>query len=85
MFILCFLQVVRDSIGHNMAWIDPETLKACNRNEWVPLLHNVCMLHSALRLRHVYGLVGLNKPYEFDFNINKLWVSSSDLLIFICT
>eukprot|EP00794_Sanderia_malayensis_P000407 gene407-1042_t len=66
---------LKSSLTRNFSWIDPEVWKKSMRNEWLPLLHNACMLHSTLRLRHRFSFVGLNRPYEFDFPVSKLWQS----------
>lgn len=43
-------------------YIDADTLKQCQRPEWPALLHNLCYLHGAVRLRARYGRGGWNVP-----------------------
>jgi hypothetical protein len=58
-----------------MTWIDNELLRASNRPEWPALLHNICMLHSAIRLRCRFDLAGWNKPEAFrNVGTGDLWV-----------
>ena len=45
------------------------------RAEWPALLHNLCMLHSLVRLRTRYGLAGWNKPMDLrNLGTAELWV-----------
>lgn len=45
------------------------------RTEWPALLHNLCMLHSLVRLRTRYGLTGWNKPMDLrNLGTAELWV-----------
>lgn len=51
------------------------------RPEWPALLHNLCMLHSLVRLRTRFGLTGWNKPMDLrNIGTAELWVSITDHL-----
>ena len=59
-----------------MAWVDADLLRVSNRVEWPALLHNICMLHSVVRLRARYQLSGFNRPEDFAvIGTAELWVS----------
>ena len=67
-----------------MMWVDGDLLRASGRLEWPALLHNVCMLHSLLRLRARFGLAGWNKPHDLaNVGTASLWVSFSDADLFM--
>lgn len=58
-----------------MTWVDNELLRVSNRAEWPAVLHNICMVHSAVRLRSRFKLVGWNNPEDFrNIGTGELWV-----------
>ncbi|XP_071504103.1 dynein axonemal heavy chain 5-like [Diadema antillarum] len=65
-------KIVKESLLRAVSSFDADTLKACSRSEWVPLLHNLAMLHATVRLRSRFGLAGWNYPEIMDFSHNEL-------------
>ena len=56
-------------------------MRVSMRPEWPALLHNLCMLHSLVRLRTRFGLTGWNKPMDLrNIGTAELWVSITDHL-----
>lgn len=72
--------MVRNSLVGSISQLDQETLKHSGRTEWPPLLHNLAMLHAAVRLRALYGMYGWNYPATMDFSFSEIHVSSINLL-----
>ena len=57
--------------------MDSDLLRVSSRQEWPALLHNLCMLHSLVRLRSRYGLAGWNKTLDLrHVGTAELWVSA---------
>ncbi|XP_048577711.1 dynein axonemal heavy chain 8 isoform X3 [Nematostella vectensis] len=66
----------KDSLQRSMTWVDNELLRISNRPEWPALLHNLCMLHSIVRLRTRFKLAGWNRPEDFKgIGTAELWQS----------
>ncbi|PIK47982.1 putative dynein heavy chain 5, axonemal-like [Apostichopus japonicus] len=65
-------RMVRNSLVGSISQLDQETLKHSGRTEWPPLLHNLAMLHAAVRLRALYGMYGWNYPATMDFSFNEI-------------
>ncbi|XP_030850579.1 dynein heavy chain 8, axonemal isoform X3 [Strongylocentrotus purpuratus] len=65
-------KIVKESLLRAVSSFEPEQLKASSRSEWVPLLHNIAMVHATVRLRGRYGLAGWNYPDVMDFSHNEL-------------
>ncbi|XP_041462850.1 dynein heavy chain 8, axonemal-like [Lytechinus variegatus] len=65
-------KIVKESLLRAVSSFEPEQLKASSRSEWVPLLHNIAMVHAMIRLRGRYGLAGWNYPDVMDFSHNEL-------------
>lgn len=59
-------------------YVDCDMLSMSSRPEWLPCLHNICLLHGAIRLRSKLPInVGWQDPHAFDdVNITHLKVSS---------
>lgn len=56
--------------------MDSDLLRVSARQEWPAVLHNICMLHSLVRLRTRYGLTGWNKGLDLmNVGTAELWVS----------
>ncbi|XP_066278010.1 uncharacterized protein [Branchiostoma lanceolatum] len=64
--------MMRDHMVRSMQWIEPETLKTSTRPEWPAVLHNLFMVHGALRLRARFGRGGWNRPEDMVFGNNEL-------------
>ncbi|KAI8520697.1 hypothetical protein Bbelb_004510 [Branchiostoma belcheri] len=64
--------MMRDHMVRSMQWIEPETLKTSTRPEWPAVLHNLFMVHGALRLRARFGRGGWNRPGDMIFGNNEL-------------
>ncbi|RDD45872.1 Dynein heavy chain 5, axonemal [Trichoplax sp. H2] len=64
---------MRESILSCLNWIEPDTFKTSQRSEWIPLLHNLCLLHSSLRLRTRYKNRGWNAPYDLEWSNSEFW------------
>lgn len=72
----CSLQNTKDSLQRSLLWVDGDLLRVSARQEWPALLHNLCMLHSLVRLRTRYGLTGWNKGLDLkNVGTAELWVS----------
>jgi len=64
----------KDSLQRSLQWVDGDLIRVSIRQEWPALLHNLCMLHSLIRLRTRYGLTGWNKPLDLrNFGTAELW------------
>lgn len=64
----------KDSLQRSLQWVDSDLIRVSSRQEWPALLHNLCMLHSLIRLRTRYGLTGWNKPLDLrNFGTAELW------------
>ena len=73
-------QNTKDSLQRSLQWVDSDLIRVSSRQEWPALLHNLCMLHSLIRLRTRYGLTGWNKPLDLrNFGTAELWVSITAL------
>lgn len=74
-------QNTKDSLQRSLQWVDSELMRVSVRPEWPALLHNLCMLHSLVRLRTRFGLTGWNKPMDLrNLGTAELWVSITDHL-----
>lgn len=72
----CFFQNAKDSLQRSLQWVDSDLLRVSARQEWPAVLHNICMLHSLVRLRTRYGLTGWNKGLDLmNVGTAELWVS----------
>ena len=49
----------------SFGWLDADVVKQSSRPEWPAVLHNLCYLHGALRLRARFGRGGWNSPLDF--------------------
>lgn len=58
--------------------VDSDVINASSRPEWLPCLHNVCLLHGAIRLRgRLPSSVGWQQPEAFcDVNYEQLKVGA---------
>ena len=56
---------MKENLLRAFSWVDADLLKQSNRTEWAPLLHNICYLHGAIRLRARLGRAGWNQPQDF--------------------
>ncbi|XP_071954985.1 uncharacterized protein [Antedon mediterranea] len=65
-------QIMRENLVRGISLIDSDLLKTSSRSEWPPLLHNLIMLHGALRLRGRFGRAGWNLPQDMDFKFNEI-------------
>lgn len=64
----------KDSLQRSLQWVDSELMRVSMRPEWPALLHNLCMLHSLVRLRTRFGLTGWNKPMDLrNIGTAELW------------
>lgn len=64
----------KDSLQRSLQWVDSELMRVSTRPEWPALLHNLCMLHSLVRLRTRFGLTGWNKPMDLrNIGTAELW------------
>ena len=55
--------------------MDSELLKQNSRSEWPALLHNICYLHAAIKLRGRFQRGGWNCPADFmNIGNNQLQV-----------
>ncbi|XP_077977225.1 dynein axonemal heavy chain 8-like isoform X3 [Glandiceps talaboti] len=66
-------RVMKDNMIRSLSVIDADTLKSSSRSEWAPIVHNLCMLHGAVRLRARFGRAGWNRPYCMDFSSTELF------------
>ena len=66
--------LMRSSLIYSMVTMDPDQLRQSPRSEWPILVHNLCFLHAAIRLRTRYGTYGWSRPKQLEC------VSHSDLL-----
>lgn len=56
--------------------VDTEMLKSSSRSEWPAMLHNLCFIHGAIRLRSRYHRAGFNIPQDlFPVGTQELLVS----------
>jgi dynein heavy chain len=80
MLPLCYLlQTMKDNLVRAFSTMDPELLRQNNRSEWPALLHNVCYLHAAIKLRARFGRGGWNCPHDFlHIGNNQLQVTGED-------
>ena len=79
-------QNTKDSLQRSLQWVDGDLIRVSIRQEWPALLHNLCMLHSLIRLRTRYGLTGWNKPLDLrNFGTAELWVRVTALYTVILT
>ena len=65
--IYIFFQTMRDLLVRSFQWImwqEPDIVKKISRPEWPVLLHNMCYLHAAIKLRARVGRGGWNNPSE---------------------
>lgn len=68
---------MKETLVRDFSVVDSETLKCSGRNEWPAMLHNLCYIHSAVRLRARYDKAGFNVPYAFDsVGAQELFVST---------
>ncbi|XP_070568705.1 dynein axonemal heavy chain 5-like isoform X4 [Ptychodera flava] len=67
------ITVMKDNMIRSLSVIDADTLKSSSRSEWAPMVHNLCMLHGAIRLRSRFGRSGWNRPYDMDFSSSELF------------
>ncbi|XP_074662754.1 uncharacterized protein LOC141915202 [Tubulanus polymorphus] len=58
-------KIMKDNLVRFFSNADTELLKISNRPEWTPLLHNLCYLHGAIKLRSRFGRGGWNVPDDF--------------------
>lgn len=73
--VLFLWQNTKDSLQRSLQWVDSDLIRVSMRAEWPALLHNLCMLHSLVRLRTRYGLTGWNKPLDLrNVGTAELWV-----------
>ncbi|XP_025098007.1 LOW QUALITY PROTEIN: dynein gamma chain, flagellar outer arm-like [Pomacea canaliculata] len=63
--VISLPKVMKDSLCRSMSWMEPDILKQSNRAEWPVMLHNLCYLHAAIRLRARFGQGGWNCPADF--------------------
>ncbi|XP_063775387.1 uncharacterized protein LOC134910927 [Pseudophryne corroboree] len=64
---------IRRGIIQSWQFIDRETVVISSRPEWPSLLHNLCYLHCAARLRTLFGLsAGWNCPDTMRFGCSEL-------------
>lgn len=64
----------KDSLQRSLQWVDSDLLRVSARQEWPAVLHNICMLHSLVRLRTRYGLTGWNKGLDLmNVGTAELW------------
>ena len=70
------LQTMKDGMLRALSWLDADFLRQNSRGEWAPLVHNLCYLHGAVRLRARFGRGGWNVPTDFlQIGNNELVVS----------
>lgn len=56
--------------------MDSDMLRYSSKPEWLPLLHNLCYLHAALKVRARYGRGGFNTHRNFlQIGNTELFVS----------
>lgn len=53
---------MKESLVRSFSMIDSETFKCSSRSEWPAMLHNICYIHSAIRLRSRFNKAGFNSP-----------------------
>lgn len=66
---------MKENIVRSFSWIDLDILKSSSKPEWPALLHNLCYLHSCLKLRSRYMRCGWNLPYSLQFTTEEFIVS----------
>lgn len=57
---------MKDSLIRSFNSFDSDILKQSSRQEWAPILHNLCYVHAALQLRARFGQSGWNNPKDFS-------------------
>ncbi|CAF1032650.1 unnamed protein product [Adineta ricciae] len=68
LYDLCLITYVRtpvsmkEAITRAFSIIDNDLLRHSLKSEWLPLLHNICYIHSTLNLRARYGHAGWDIP-----------------------
>jgi dynein heavy chain len=62
---------MKSAVTRSLSWIPDELLRLSHRQEWPVLLHNICILHSALRQRTSIKGAGFNDNYIWD--VQNLW------------
>lgn len=66
---------MKESLVRAFGMIDSEVLKCSGRAEWPAMLHNLCYIHSAIKLRARFHKAGLNAPNDL------LQVGASQFLV----
>lgn len=67
-------QSVRTSVLHSLSSMTGEVVGCSSRPEWLPLLHNVALLHATIRLRgHAYSHAW---AHSYHWNHTHLMVSA---------
>jgi len=67
--IHCVIQTpggFREQLAFAVAQLSAELLAVSHRAEWIPLLHNICFLHSVLCTRATFGEHGWFGVYSFS-------------------
>ncbi|XP_052089132.1 uncharacterized protein LOC127725852 isoform X10 [Mytilus californianus] len=59
-------RVMKDSLIRSFNCFDSDILKQSSRQEWAPMLHNLCYVHAAIQLRARFGMSGWNGPKDFS-------------------
>lgn len=54
--------IIKEAITRAFSAIDNDLLRHSSKAEWLPLLHNICYVHSALNLRTRYDQAGWDIP-----------------------
>ncbi|UJR24993.1 hypothetical protein I4U23_006354 [Adineta vaga] len=68
LYNLCLITYIRtpfsmkEGITRAFSAIDNDLLRHSSKSEWLPLLHNICYLHSTLNLRTRYNQAGWDIP-----------------------
>ena len=72
---------MKENMIRGFSWVDHDLLRTASKSEWPALLHNICYLHSCLKLRSRYSKCGWNIPYSLDFTTEELLVKKYILFI----
>ncbi len=72
---------MKENIVRAFSWVDHDLFKVSAKSEWAGLLHNICYLHSCLKLRTRYPRCGWNMPHSLNFTTEELIVSLEKLLL----